>query len=327
MGELPIGVMYRCGNRPENLAPYARLVERLGYDELWLMEDCFYVGSLAAAAVAATVTQRLKIGIGIMPAALRNPVLAAMELAGLCRMFPDRILPGFGHGVPAWTHQVGTEHPSPLAVLGETVTAVRSLLAGEMVTVSGQYAQLTEVVLEYPPAVPPPIFAGVRGARSLRLSGAVADGTILAECVSPEQVRWARGMIDRGRRLAGRTDGHRLTVYAHLDYDVARINARREIAERLAYDSLTPADAHLADEVAALLLAAPGAALAEALPEEYLDRFAVSGTAQQCAAAVTRLWQAGADAVVFVPPRDPQVSVAQITLAADELLPMLRATV
>lgn len=326
MGELPIGVMYRCGNRPENLVPYARLVERLGYDELWLMEDCFYVGSMAAAAVAATVTERLKIGIGIMPAALRNPVLAAMELAGLCRMYPDRILPGFGHGMTAWGHQVGIEHPSPLAVLGETVTAVRSLLAGEMVTLTGQYARLAEVVLEFPPAVPPPIFTGVRGARSLRLSGAVADGTILAEFASPDQVRWARGMIDRGRRLAGRTDGHRLTVYAHLDYDVARINARREIAERLAHDSLTPADAHLADEIADLLLSAPGAtALAEALPEAYLDRFAVSGSAQQCAAAVGRLWQAGADAVVFVPPRDPQVSVAQITLAADELLPMLRA--
>lgn len=328
MGELPIGVMYRCGNRPENLAPYARLVERLGYDELWLMEDCFYVGALAAAAVAATVTQRLRIGIGIMPAALRNPALAAMELAGLCRMFPDRILPGFGHGVVEWTRQVGVEHSSPLAVLGETVSAVRALLAGEMVTVSGRYAQLAEVALEFPPAVPPPIFTGVRGPKSLRLSGAVADGTILAEFASPEHVRWAREMIDRGRRLAGRTDDHRLTVYAHLDYDVARINARREIADRLAYAGLAPADAHLAEEIADLLIAAPGAtALAEALPDDYLDRFAVAGDARRCAAAVARLWQAGADAVVFVPPRDPQVSVAQITLAADELLPLLRATV
>lgn len=328
MGELPIGVMYRCGNRPENLAPYARLVERLGYDELWLVEDCFYAGSLGAAAVAAAATQRLMIGIGIMPAPLRNPALAAMELAGLCRMFPGRIMPGFGHGVPEWMRQVGAEHPSPLAVLGETVTAVRSLLAGDTVTVTGRHARLAEVALEFPPAVAPPIFTGVRGERSLRLSGAVADGTILAECASPDHVRWAREMIDRGRRRAGRTDGHRLTVYTHLDYDATGVSARREIAERLALAGLAPADAHLTDEVAALLAVAPGAvALAEALPDGYLDRFAVAGDAQRCAAAVARLGRAGADAVVFVPPRDPQVAVAQITLAADELLPMLRATV
>ena len=90
MGEMPIGVMYRCGNQPENLAAYARLVERLGYDELWVVEDCFFAGAVGAAAVAAAVTERLRIGIGILPAAFRNPAVAAMELAGLCRMFPGR---------------------------------------------------------------------------------------------------------------------------------------------------------------------------------------------------------------------------------------------
>lgn len=329
MGELPIGVMYHCGNQPENLAPYARLVERLGYDELWLVEDCFYAGVVSAAAVAAAATQRLRIGIGIMPAGFRNPALAAMELAGLCRMFPERILPGFGHGMPDWVRQVGAEHPSPLAVLGETVSAVRSLLAGETVTVTGRHARLAEVALRFPPAVPPPVYTGVRAERSLRLSGAVADGTILAELASTEYVRWARALIDEGRREAGRTDGHRLTVYSLLDYDAARINARREMAYGLASGHrLSPADAELTEELAALLVDFPRAeALAEVLPEAYLDRFAVAGEAERCAGAVARLWQAGADAVVFVPPRDPQVAVAQITLAADELLPILRAAV
>lgn len=329
MDEMPIGVIYGCGNQPENLAAYARLVERLGYDELWLVEDCFFAGAISAAAVAAAVTQRLRIGIGILPAAFRNPALAAMELAGLCRMFPGRILPGFGHGMTGWVRQVGAEHPSPLAVLGETVAAVRALLAGETVTVTGRHARLAEVALEFPPAAPPPIFTGVRGEKSLRLSGAVADGTILAECASPAYVRWAREMIDGGRQAAGRTDGHRLTVYTHLDYDETRINARREIAGRLADGRLpSPADAELAAEITALLAGSPEVgALAEALPEAYLDRFAAAGDASRCAAAVTRLRQAGADSVVFVPPRDPQVAVAQITLAADELLPLLRTAV
>lgn len=326
MGRMPIGVMYRCDSPPENLPAYARLVERLGYDELWVVEDCFYTGAVSAAAVAAAVTDKLTIGIGILPAAFRNPALAAMELANLARIFPGRILPGFGHGVADWVHQIGAEHPSPLAVLGETVEAVRGLLAGRTVTMAGRHARLTAVALEFPPTPPPPIATGVRSEKSLRLSGRVADGTILAEAASPAYVRWARGLIDEGRRAAGRTDDHRLTVYAHLDFDSGRRSARREIADRLSDGRpLPPPDADLAEEIADLVARHPGLdALAGALPEAYVDRFAAAGDPRQCAASVTRLAEAGADAVVFVPPRDPHIAVAHLTLAAEEVLPLLR---
>nr|MDT0663087.1 LLM class flavin-dependent oxidoreductase [Micromonospora sp. DSM 115978] len=344
MTDTPVGVMYRCDNQPENLTAYARLVERLGYDELWIVEDCFFAGAVSVAAVAAAVTEKLSIGIGILPAAFRNPALAAMELAGLARMFPGRILPGFGHGVAEWVEQVGAGHPSPLAVLGETVTAVRDLLAGEQVTVAGRHARLAEVALRFPPEQPPPVYTGVRAERSLRLSGKLADGTILAEGASPEYVRWARGIIDEGRAAAGRADGHRLTVYAHCDFDETLTGVRRELAARIADGQPpSPADADLADEIADLVAQASrtasaneGAdndgvahadrleALAQALPEHYLDRFAVAGDADRCAAAIDRLRAAGADAVVLVPPRDAQFAVAQLTLAADALLPRLR---
>ncbi|GIG86328.1 LLM class flavin-dependent oxidoreductase [Plantactinospora endophytica] len=327
MGQMPIGVMYRCDTAPEQLPAYARLVERLGYDELWVVEDCFFGGAVSSAAVAAAVTDKLRIGIGILPAAFRNPALAAMELANLARLFPGRILPGFGHGMPFWVRQVGAAHPSPLAVLEETVAAVRALLAGERVTVAGRHARLDEVALEFPPEQPPPIATGVRAEKSLRLSGRVADGTILAEGASPAYVRWARGLIDEGRREAGRTDEHRLTVYAHLDFDEGRASARREFAAQLAGGwALPPADVDLADEITAMLAGSSGvAALAAALPEHYLDRFTAAGSVEQCAASVTRLREASADAVVFVPPRDAQSAVAQVTLAADTLLPTIRA--
>lgn len=324
---IAIGVMYRCDSPPEQLPAYARLVERLGYDELWVVEDCFFTGAVSAAAVAAAVTERLRIGIGILPAAFRNPALAAMELANLERIFPGRILPGFGHGMPDWVRQVGAHHPSPLAVLGETVSAVRALLARETVTVDGQYAHLNEVTLAFPPAEPPLISTGVRGAKSLRLSGQVADGTILAECASPAYLRWARELIDAGRRDAGRRDDpHRLTVYSFLDFDERRAGARQAIAGRLVGGPpLSPADDDLAEEIAGLLAAHPEVTdLAEALPDGYLDRFAVAGTPEQCAASVRGLADAGADSVVFVPPGDPQLAVTQITLAAGELLPLLR---
>jgi 5,10-methylenetetrahydromethanopterin reductase len=326
MGQLPIGVMYRCDNPPENLPAYARLVERLGYDELWVVEDCFFAGAVSAAAAAAAATERLRVGIGILPAGFRNPALAAMELSSLGRMFPGRILAGFGHGVAEWVEQVGAGHPSPLAVLGETVEAVRELLAGYKINISGRHVRLTDVALEFPPTAPLPIATGVRGERSLRLSGRVADGTILAEGASADYVRWARERIDEGRREAGRTDPHRLTVYVHLDFDEGRRSARREIAARLADGRpLPPPDRELADEVAMLVSRTSGLdELAEALPEHYVDRFAAAGDAHRCARSLAALQEAGADALVLVPPRDAQLAVAHITLTAEQLLPLVR---
>lgn len=326
MRQLPIGVMHRCDNPPENLPAYARLAERLGYDELWVVEDCFFAGAVSSAAVAAAATENLRVCIGILPAAFRNPALAAMELSALGRMFPGRVLAGFGHGIAEWVEQVGADHPSPLAVLGETVDAVRRLLAGDKVTTSGQHVRLNQVALEFPPTEPLPISTGVRGEKSLRLSGRVADGTILAEGASPEYVRWARERIDEGRREAGRTDEHRLTVYLDLDFDNGRRSARREIAARLADGRpLPPPDSELAHEVAGLVGRTSSLdELADALPERYVDRFAAAGNAEQIGRAVKAVRAAGADALVFVPPRDPQLAVAHITLAAEHLLPALR---
>ncbi|MEV0715044.1 LLM class flavin-dependent oxidoreductase [Asanoa sp. NPDC050611] len=321
MDNPPIGVMFRCDSPPENLPAYAQLAERLGYDELWVVEDCFFTGAVSAAAVAAASTESLKIGIGILPAAFRNPALAAMELSNLARLFPGRILPGFGHGVPAWVRQVGAHHPSPLAVLEETVAAVRALLHGEKVTMHGRHVDLDDVQLAFPPAEPPLLSAGVRNEKSLRLAGRVADGTILAEGAAPAYISWARERIDEGRAEAGREEPHRVTVYAHLDFDDDPRSARAELAAQFSAP-VQPSDPADADLLAQLVAQAQGdlGALADALPHEIVDKYAVVGDAASCGAAVQRLAAAGADAVVFVPPRDPDLSVAHLTLAAEALL-------
>ncbi|MBC8092335.1 MAG: LLM class flavin-dependent oxidoreductase, partial [Pseudonocardia sp.] len=58
---------------PEHTARYARAVERLGFDELWVVEDCFYAGGIAAGAVALASTDAITVGLGVLPAVLRNP--------------------------------------------------------------------------------------------------------------------------------------------------------------------------------------------------------------------------------------------------------------
>ncbi|SNS17406.1 LLM class flavin-dependent oxidoreductase [Actinoplanes regularis] len=207
-----IGVMFDRDLSPEDLPAFAAAVEEAGADDLWVVEDLGWAGSISSVALALAATSRIRIGIGITPAPLRSPALLAMELAVLARVHPGRVVAGLGHGVAEWMRQVGVEPKSKLAMLEETILAVRGLLQGEMVTLDGREVRIDGVRLVHPPAVVPPIVTGVVRPRSLELSGRVADGTIIAEGNGPEQLGDALTHIRRG----GATDAHELIVFTFL---------------------------------------------------------------------------------------------------------------
>jgi len=85
----------------------ARRLDEGGADQLWLIEDCFFTSGVSLAAAALSVTERLHVGLGILPAVARNPAVTAMEIATLCGLAPGRVLPGIGHGVQEWMAQMG----------------------------------------------------------------------------------------------------------------------------------------------------------------------------------------------------------------------------
>jgi 5,10-methylenetetrahydromethanopterin reductase len=58
---------------PADIPAYARRAESAGFDELWLAEDCFFAGGIAAASAALSSTHRLVVGLGIMPAVPAMP--------------------------------------------------------------------------------------------------------------------------------------------------------------------------------------------------------------------------------------------------------------
>ena len=72
--EINLGVMYRREHAPEHLPGCARRAEEVGFDELWVVEDCFYGSGIASAATALACTDSITVGLGIMPAVVRNPV-------------------------------------------------------------------------------------------------------------------------------------------------------------------------------------------------------------------------------------------------------------
>ncbi|MGC5167905.1 LLM class flavin-dependent oxidoreductase [Luteimicrobium sp. DT211] len=226
-----LGAVFPPTCPPELLVPAARAAEEAGVDELWLWEDCFKESGVAAAAIALTATTRLRVGVGVMPVPLRNVALTAMEVATLERAFPGRFVPGIGHGVQDWMGQVGNRAESPLTLLREYATALRALLAGERVTTEGRYVRLHDVALDWPPAAAPLVLSAATGPRTVRLTGEVADGTILEAISTPDDVRTARAVVDEARVASGRADGHVVVVNlattgdARADADAVRARA------------------------------------------------------------------------------------------------------
>lgn len=208
-----VGAVARPQLPPERLRSVAQAADDVGLDELWLWEDCFLQGGVASAAAALAWTQRVRVCVGILPVPLRNVALTAMETATLERMFPRRVALGVGHGVQNWMGQVGARPASPLTLLREYAEALRGLLDGNEVTAAGRYVSLDAVRLDWPPTSAPPIWVAGEGPKTLRLTGEVADGTVLTGGTTPDAVRRARALIDEGRAAAGRSGHHHVAVY------------------------------------------------------------------------------------------------------------------
>jgi alkanesulfonate monooxygenase SsuD/methylene tetrahydromethanopterin reductase-like flavin-dependent oxidoreductase (luciferase family) len=289
-----LGAVFRPQLPPERLRALARLADDAGLDELWLWEDCFLEGGISTAAAALAWTERMKVGVGLLPVPLRNVAVTAMEAASLHRMFPGRAILGVGHGVQDWMGQVGARAESPVTLLREYLVALRALLRGERVTTEGRYVRLDDVALDWPPLAPAPVLAGVTGPRSLRLSGETADGTILTASTPPDGVRRARQLIEEGRATAGR-DGteppHHVVVYL-----------------------LTATGPGASDRLRAELAA-------EGLAD--VPDLGVAGDAADVAEAVRRLAEAGADTVVLQPTADEPDPEGFIRFTAEQVRPLV----
>lgn len=286
-----LGAVFRPQFPPERLAEVVQAADAAGLAELWLWEDCFLESGIATAAAALARTDRLRVGVGLLPVPLRNVALTAMEVATLERLHPGRLRVGVGHGVAEWMAQVGARVESPMTLLREHLTALRRLLRGEQVSVAGRYVTLDRVALDWPPATPPPVLVGAVGPRTLRLSGELADGTILTAGTDPEQVRRARARVSEGQAAGGRTGPPELVVY---------------------------------------LLAATGPGAAERRAAELrsegrdpAQELGVAGDAAAVAAAVRRWADAGADTVVLQPTPDEPDPAGFVRFVAEQVRPLL----
>jgi 5,10-methylenetetrahydromethanopterin reductase len=283
-GRPRLGVMFAASRPVRELPELARGAEALGLDELWMAEDCFLHSGPAAAAAALAVTERLSVGIGLLPVSVRNPAIAAMELATLANLYPSRTRFAFGHGVEAWMRQIGARPADRVVALEEVVGIVRSLLHGEEVSFQGRTVSIDAVELASPPDPPPTVLIGTTGQRGVDVAGRVADGVLLPEGASAGAVAWVREAVGPAGEIV---------VYSWLRVDDDADRAR---------DTLRPLVRTWRDGGMYPNLVRLGGVPAEGdVDDAAIDRVAIAGATEQCAAAIARLAAAGASTVVMVP--------------------------
>jgi 5,10-methylenetetrahydromethanopterin reductase len=315
-GRASIGMCFDRTFPPRFVTEVAHHLDEGGADQLWIIEDCFYTAGVSLAATALATTERLNVGIGILPAVARNPAVTAMEIATLCGLAPGRFLPGIGHGVQSWMEQMGALTSSPVTTLEETIVAVSRLLAGESVTMHGRHVDLDAVQLDQPPSIVPPVLAGVRGPKSLQMAGRVAGGVVLAEPASPSYVTWAL-------EQAGRPAGFHVAVFSALCVQDDRESAFRIMAPWLAglledpnagcralpfFDDLL---ARFADQGVEGLVT---------MPVEWWAELAPIGTLDDAIAHVEALERAGVDSIGLFPAPVLEIARRQI----DDVLAIAR---
>jgi 5,10-methylenetetrahydromethanopterin reductase len=297
--------MFQATNPIRELPDLARRAEALGLDELWMAEDCFLHSGPAAAAAALSVTERLSVGIGLLPVAVRNPAIAAMELATLANLFPDRIRVAFGHGVEAWMRQIGARPPDRIVALEETVGVVRALLRGETLDVDGRNVTLNAVALDTPPDAVPTVLVGTTGKRGVEVAASAADGVLLPEGAGEGAVAWVRELLG--------PDGE-IVVYAWMRVEDDGDRAR---------DAVRPLVRARRDEGTYPNLIRLGSVPDEGeIDEGAVDRTTVAGTPQECADAVARLAAAGASTVAVLPVGEGLAE--QVERFATDVAPLVR---
>ncbi|HEX2396957.1 MAG TPA: LLM class flavin-dependent oxidoreductase [Solirubrobacteraceae bacterium] len=148
-----------------------RRAEAAGYQDLWSGETNGPDG-FTPLVLAASCTQRLRLGTGVVNPFTRGLAVLAQHAAALQDASRGRFCLGLGSSsdviVERWN---GVPFERPLSRVREAVTALRPILAGERGP--GGFR------LEQPPAEPVPIFVAALRDRMLALGGELGDGTFV----------------------------------------------------------------------------------------------------------------------------------------------------
>ncbi|HOU43157.1 MAG TPA: LLM class flavin-dependent oxidoreductase [Anaerolineaceae bacterium] len=222
---------------------YVRYAEQKGFDAVWQAESRLVRDAIVPMAAYAAVTEKIRVGSGVINNWTRNIGLLAATFLTLDDLAPDRIICGIGAWWDPLAKNVGIDRRKPLLAMRETVIILRRLLNMERVTYHGEFVHVDGIELDVvhgrkePRNVP--IYIGATGDLMMELTGEIADGAVMNYCVPPEYNEKALELLSKGATKAGRRlddiDRPQLIVCSvDLDHDKAIDTTRELLTQYLA---------------------------------------------------------------------------------------------
>jgi 5,10-methylenetetrahydromethanopterin reductase len=297
---------------------YVQYAEEKGFEAIWQAESRLVRDAIVPMAAYAAVTERIKIGSGVINNWTRNIGLLAATFLTLDDLAPDRIICGIGAWWDPLAKNVGIERRKPLLAMRETVEVLRKLLKLERVTFHGEFHHVDGIELDIvhgrrePRHVP--IMIGATGLKMMELAGEIADGVVLNYCVPPEYNHGALEALAAGAKKANRTpddiDRPQLVVCS-VDHEEQRAldTSRELLTQYLAQQPHIAKASGVSDGVVSQIQSILGwpathEQIQEAkhlVPDELVTRITASGTPEQARSKVNEYIENGATCPILYP--------------------------
>jgi len=297
---------------------YARYAEEHGFEAVWQAESRLVRDAIVPMAAYAAVTNRIKVGSGVINNWTRNIGLLAATFLTLDDLAPDRIICGIGAWWDPLARNVGIERRKPLTAMRETVTVLRRLLNMERVTFHGEFIHVDGIELDVvhgrrtPRHVP--IMIGATGDKMMELAGEIADGVVLNYCVPPKYNDNALEFLATGAKAAGRRlediDRPQLVVCSvDKDHEKAIDSTRGLLTQYLAQQPHIAKASGVSQEVVSQIQSILGwPATKEQIdqakhlvPEALIHRITASGTPEEARAKVAEYRKHGCTCPILYP--------------------------
>lgn len=239
------------GTHIEDAGVLAAGVESAGFHGLWLTET--QVDPFLPLAVAATRTERVRLGTGIAVAFSRSPMLLAMDAWAIQRASRGRLDLGLGTQVRAHIERrFAMPYERPAARIREYVAALRHIwgafqhehrlsFKGDFWTFSLMSPFFDPGPIEWPRIS---VYLAAVNARMFRVAGEVADGIVAHPFSTPAYLRDVGvPALARGLAKAGRGRGSfavSCPVFTLVDESATFAEDERFAREQIAFYASTP---------------------------------------------------------------------------------------
>jgi 5,10-methylenetetrahydromethanopterin reductase len=304
----------------------AQFAEKHGFEAVWQAESRLVRDAIVPMSAYAAVTERIKVGSGVINNWTRNVGLLAATLLTLDDLAPDRIICGIGAWWDPLAQNVGIQRRKPLLALRETIEIIRRLLAMENVTFHGEFHHVEGIELDVVHGRREPrnvaLMIGATGMKMMELAGEIADGVVLNYCVPVEYNDPALEHLRIGAHRAGRTlddlDRPQLVVCSvHHDKAAALDGARALLTQYLAQQPHIAKASGVSDDVVnqiqnILGWPATKEQIKEAMrfvPDELVQRITATGTPEEVKAKVEEYVAHGCTCPILYPLGDPYLMI------------------